>query len=153
MSNHKIIAVGKQKKSPELEIFNEYKKRLNNKISIVEVDSVVDKNIDIIKKKEAKNIIEKIDKDAFLIVLDEHGKNLSSVEFANKIENITLNGFNNINYIIGGAYGIDPQLIAKANLKICLGNMTWPHMMVRFLIAEQIYRANKILVKHPYHKV
>lgn len=152
MINHKIIAVGKQKKSPELELFNEYKKRLNNQLSLIEVDSHNDKNIDIVKQKEAKSIIEKIDKNAFIIALDENGKSFSSPEFAEKISNISID-YNNINYIIGGANGIDKSVLDLANIKICLGKMTWPHMMVRFLIAEQIYRGHKILVNHPYHKV
>ena len=88
----------------------------------------------------------------YLIVLDEHGKNYSSVDFAQLISQISQN-FSQINLLIGGDAGTHPELKKQANTIISLSAMVFPHALVRLIMLEQIYRAISILENHPYHRI
>jgi len=87
-----------------------------------------------------------------LCVLDERGKTLSSPDFANLLANWRDQGRQDATFVIGGADGIDPALRAKADFAMSFGSMVWPHMLVRVLLAEQLYRASSILAGAPYHR-
>jgi 23S rRNA (pseudouridine1915-N3)-methyltransferase len=87
-----------------------------------------------------------------LILLDERGKTIGSEDFAKLLETLKDNGRRDLMVAIGGADGLDPDLHQKADYVINLGRMTWPHQLVRILIAEQLYRAVTILSGHPYHR-
>ena len=100
---------------------------------------------------EADKINLAIPNDSFIIVLDEKGKNLTSLEFANKLEQIALTN-PQICFIIGGADGLHPTFKAKAHLILQLSSLTYPHALVRVIILEQLYRAISILNNHPYHR-
>ncbi len=89
---------------------------------------------------------------AILIALDETGTALSSRAFALRIGRWRDNGIADLAFIIGGAEGLDRALIKRASLVLSLGPMTWPHLMVRAMLAEQLYRAEAILRGHPYHR-
>jgi len=86
------------------------------------------------------------------VVLDERGKNLSSRDFAAKIGAWRDDGVAEIVFVIGGADGHDDAVRNRADLLLSLGALTWPHQLVRVLLAEQIYRAQQILAGHPYHR-
>jgi 23S rRNA (pseudouridine1915-N3)-methyltransferase len=90
---------------------------------------------------------------AVLVVLDERGKTLSSPEFAAQLAAWRDVGRQDAAFLIGGADGIDPTLRAKADLAISFGRMVWPHLLVRVMLAEQLYRAATILAGSPYHRV
>ena len=90
---------------------------------------------------------------ALIVVLDERGKAFDSAEFARFVGDAADNGQRDMAFIIGGADGIDPDLRDRARLVLNLGRLTWPHQLVRILIAEQLYRAVTILTGHPYHRV
>ena len=89
---------------------------------------------------------------AALCVLDERGKALSSPEFAQVLAQWRDGGRQDAAFMIGGADGVDPSLRARADLAIGFGRMVWPHMLVRVMLAEQLYRAATILNGHPYHR-
>jgi 23S rRNA (pseudouridine1915-N3)-methyltransferase len=89
---------------------------------------------------------------AVLILLDERGKALGSEDFANLIGRFRDDGKRDLMIAIGGADGLDPELVARADAQICFGKMTWPHQLVRIMAAEQLYRAVTILSGHPYHR-
>ena len=89
---------------------------------------------------------------AVLVVLDERGKLLSSPELAATLAGWRDGGRQDVAFVIGGADGIDPALRAKADLSISFGRMVWPHMLVRVMLAEQLYRATTILAGAPYHR-
>jgi 23S rRNA (pseudouridine1915-N3)-methyltransferase len=89
---------------------------------------------------------------AKIIALDERGTSLTSVQLAKKIETWRDEGFADMAFLIGGADGHDPSIRDKADLILNLGTLTWPHMLVRVLIAEQLWRAHSILSGHPYHR-
>ena len=84
--------------------------------------------------------------------MDEKGKTLSSIEFSKHIEKIQLDSTNGIQFIIGGADGLDDEIRDQARLIMSFGRQTWPHMMARVMLLEQIYRAQQILAGHPYHR-
>ena len=103
-----------------------------------------------IKRKEAISILSKLSPNDFLILMDENGKEFSSVEFANWIEKRNLLP-QNIIFVIGGAYGFDSSLYERMNMKLALSKMTFSHQMVRLIFLEQLYRAFTITKGEPYH--
>lgn len=141
-----IIAIGKCKKnSPEAQIIAEYIKRSGWEVIIKEKDNS-DQN------DEAKFLQSSIPHGAKVIVLDERGENLKSMELAAKIENWQLNGCSEICFLIGGADGHLQATRDLADLILSFGKLTLPHMLMRAVLAEQIYRIQTIIAGHPYHR-
>ncbi|MBN8827187.1 MAG: 23S rRNA (pseudouridine(1915)-N(3))-methyltransferase RlmH [Sphingobacteriia bacterium] len=140
-----INCIGKiNKKSSEYFLIEEYTKRLKWNIKINEFN-------DETKEKEAKNLLEAIPNNSLIIALDEIGKELTSKEFANYLNEKQMS-YNNISFLIGGADGLSQTIIDKSHFVLSLSKMTWPHKIVRILLAEQLYRAYSILHNHPYHR-
>ena len=104
-----------------------------------------------LKKKEASTILEWLQKDDYLIVLDEKGKELSSKGLAEFIQVRANESVKNLVFLIGGAYGLDEVVLKKAHFKWSLSQLTFPHQLVRLLLAEQLYRACTILRNEKYH--
>ncbi|OLP60351.1 23S rRNA (pseudouridine(1915)-N(3))-methyltransferase RlmH [Xaviernesmea oryzae] len=105
------------------------------------------------RMKEEGILLEKaLPDNSVLLLLDERGKALGSEEFAQMIATYRDSGKREMMIAIGGADGLDPPLRERADAVLCLGRMTWPHQLVRILIAEQLYRAVTILSGHPYHR-
>ena len=102
---------------------------------------------------EAALLRKALPKGALICTLDERGKVISSPDFAQKMASWRDGGRQDLALIIGGADGIDPSLRAEADFSISFGKMVWPHMMVRLMLAEQIYRAATILGGSPHHRV
>ncbi len=141
-----ILAIGKCKKgSPEAEIIAEYIKRSGWDIVIKEKDNSS-------QEDEAKFLTSNITHGAKVVVLDERGENMKSVELAAKIENWLNNGCSEICFLIGGADGHLPSTRNKADLLLSFGKLTLPHMLMRAVLAEQIYRIQTIINHHPYHR-
>ena len=109
--------------------------------------------MEFIKQKEAEKIIHALTKfpGSFIIVLDEHGKQFSSVDFAKQINQLTNKQINEVTFIIGGPLGLHESILAKANLKLSLSAMTFTHQMARVFLSEQIYRAMTIILGKKYH--
>ena len=149
----KIITVGKLKERYLIDAVEEYKKRLNKytKIEIIEVKDESSYEEDKNKEKEAENIIKCISDKDFIVTLEIDGKEISSVEFASKIENI-FNINSNITFIIGGSYGLSNRIKELSNYKLSFSKMTFPHQLFRVILLEQIYRAFKINRNETYHK-
>lgn len=146
-----IAAIGKAKASPEQQLYHDYIKRLPWKCELKELDA---KSDDPQKRKAREGEVllaacEKIDR---IIALDENGKQFGSREFAHQLKNWQQQGASSFAFLIGGADGLDPAVLKKAHLVWSLGKATWPHMLVRAMLAEQIYRAHSILTNHPYHR-
>ncbi|MDY4841749.1 MAG: 23S rRNA (pseudouridine(1915)-N(3))-methyltransferase RlmH [Alphaproteobacteria bacterium] len=141
-----IIAIGKCKKnSPEAEIIAEYIKRSGWQICIKEADNST-------QAEEAKFLQGAIPAGAKVIVLDERGENLKSLELAQKVENWQINGCSEICFLIGGADGHLPETRQRADLLLSFGKLTLPHILMRAVLAEQIYRIQTIINHHPYHR-
>lgn len=148
-----IIAIGRMQRGPEQSLVDEYLKRLPWKKDVIEID--IKKPAATAperKTKEAERLLAAVPDGAALVVLDENGKALKSRAFAKKIDHWQMAGYSQIAFIIGGADGLHESVLAKADLKLAFGTLTWPHMMVRAMIAEQIYRAWSINTGHPYHR-
>ena len=104
------------------------------------------------KTEEARAVREHLSGDVRTIALDEHGRTMGSDEFARAIARWRDDGKGAANFIIGGADGLDPDFVKAADLTLSFSPLTWPHQLVRIMLAEQLYRATTILSGHPYHR-
>ncbi len=104
-----------------------------------------------IMQLEAERIRAAIPEHSLVVAMDEHGKDLTTMDFSKKIRQWRDSG-ESVAFIIGGADGLDPEIKAKAHMLMRLSSMTLPHAMARVLLVEQIYRAFSILTNHPYHR-
>lgn len=149
----KIITVGKIKEEYLNDAIDEYKKRIG-KYTKIEIIEVKDSSFDDINKniETEKELIEKyIDSKDYLITLEIEGRQLTSEEFANKMDNIFIVN-SNITFIIGGSYGLSKDIKEKADMHLSFSKMTFPHQLFRVLLLEQIYRSYKIINNESYHK-
>ena len=141
-----IIAIGKCKKNaPEAAIIAEYIKRSGWEVVIKEQDNST-------QTDEAKFLQNSIPQGAKVIVLDERGVNISSPELAAKVENWLNNGCSELCFLIGGADGHLQSTRDKADLILSFGKLTLPHILMRAVLCEQIYRIQTIINHHPYHR-
>lgn len=149
-----ILSLGYFGNSPHKTVFENYAKRLKWKIDLKEIELKNSKNIssEQLKNGEAELILKNLRPSSKLIVLDERGKQFSSIEFAQKISEFALNGESDLTFVIGGADGLSQKILEKSSLKISLGKMVFPHLMVRTMLIEQLYRASTIINQHPYHR-
>lgn len=146
-----IAAIGKAKASPEEALYQQYIKRLPWKITHNEFDIRIDDPAKR-KSKEAEKLLEASAGCDRLIALDERGKNLSSRELAETIQKWQQAGSSSFAFVIGGADGLDASVTAKADLLLSFGKVTWPHMLMRAMVAEQLYRTWSLISGHPYHR-
>jgi len=147
-----LIAVGRARKGPEKALYDHYRTRLRWPLDLIEVD--LRKAIEPMEKRreaEAALILDALPQGAVLVALDERGKQLGSRDFAGKINEWQDQGERHTALVIGGADGLDQSVRDRARLLLSYGKATWPHMLVRAMAAEQIYRAQTILDGHPYH--
>ena len=150
----KIISIGSQPQKEINQLIESYTQKISaySKVEWINLQlKLKDKNIKIKKELESQNILSKIDSNAFVISLDEKGQTFSSVEMSQQLEKIMLN-HSNINFIIGGADGLDQAVLDKSNLVMSLSNLTLPHQLVKVFLIEQIYRSYSIINNLPYHR-
>ena len=155
-----IAAVGRLKPGPERELFKTYVKRLESvgrahhiwPLGVIEILESKARNTAARRADEAKRLLEKLGHPPYLIVLDEAGKALSSREFADFLRRRRDSGEAELAFVIGGADGTGKPLMDKAELRLALGRMTFPHGLARVVLAEQLYRAGTIIAGHPYHR-
>ncbi|MCX5614457.1 23S rRNA (pseudouridine(1915)-N(3))-methyltransferase RlmH [Bombella saccharophila] len=146
----KLIAVGKLKAGPEQELLARYRARLRPKLEVVEVPQGRGSPTEQ-KRREAEALLAACPDNAFVIVLDEGGPLMDSPVFAAKLQQWQETG-RLVCFMIGGAEGLDAAIIQRADALFSLGKLTWPHMLVRVMLAEQLFRAQAIQTGHPYHK-
>ena len=152
-----IICVGKLKEKFFADACDEYKKRMGAycKLNIVELAETPAANESEVRRAlsaEAERISAKIPKDAYLICMCIEGKLLSSEALAEKITSLKCSGKSRLCFIIGGSNGIDESIKARAELRLSMSPMTFPHHLARVMLAEQIYRGFKINEGSRYHK-
>ncbi len=149
----KIICVGKIKEKYLVDAINEYVKRIQkySKIEIIELPDESQGEVNKIIKLEGEKIKKHINSKDLIISLEIEGKNLTSLEFADLIDQKSIE-YSNITFIIGGSYGIDESIKDKANYHLSFSKMTFPHQLFRLLLLEQIYRSFKINNNESYHK-
>ena len=147
-----IIAIGRWKRGPERDLFEHYAKRLSPPLELREFEERRKFPLDQLKNKEAELLLSAIPKGARVVVLDGSGKALSSVALAKRISDWRDTGTRQIAWLIGGADGHGKTALQAADLSLSLGHQTWPHLLVRAMLAEQLFRVQSILSGHPYHR-
>ena len=147
-----VIAVGRARKGPERALFEGFTGRLAWPVELVEVEERRPLPAAAKVRREGELLRARVPKGAVTVALDGRGKALSSEEFATRLGRWRDDGIAEIAFLIGGADGLDPALIETAALTLSLGAMTWPHLLVRGMLAEQLYRSEQILSGHPYHR-
>ena len=146
-----IAAVGRDRSSSARDLFDEYCRRCSWQIRLVEIAPRSAVPLERRPAEEGARLAAAIPRDAAVVALDERGRLLSSRSFAARIAGWQERG-GDLAFLIGGADGLADDLIGRAELVLALGRMTWPHRLVRVLLAEQLYRASTILAGHPYHR-
>ena len=145
----RIIAVGRQKSSPMKDLCDEYLKRMNWAVNLKEIEAPKGST----SAQEALLILKELVKPGLVVALDERGETLTSPEFAKRMGSWQNQApGNEITFLIGGADGFDNEVRKKAKFLMSFGKQTWPHMLVRVMLMEQIYRAQQIIAGHPYHR-
>ncbi len=147
-----ILAMGKWKKGPEQSLFETYCARMRPAPILKELEVRKKLSGAQLKVAEAELLLGALPKGAVLVALDERGKTMSSRDFAGRLETWQDQGRADVAFVIGGADGLDETVRKRADLLISFGAMTWPHMLVRPMLAEQLFRADSILAGHPYHR-
>ncbi|MHA6265778.1 23S rRNA (pseudouridine(1915)-N(3))-methyltransferase RlmH [uncultured Aliiroseovarius sp.] len=152
-----ICAVGRLRAGPERALFDDYVTRFDRSgralgLGPIHLHEVEDKKGGGMPA-EAALLGRVIPDGALLCILDERGKLMSSPNFARQLSGWRDDGRGDVAFVIGGADGIDPSLRAKADASLSFGKMVWPHMLVRVMLSEQLYRAASILAGSPYHRV
>jgi 23S rRNA (pseudouridine1915-N3)-methyltransferase len=151
-----LCAVGRLRKGPERELWDDYVTRFERTgrslfLGPFDLHEVEDKK-NAGMAAEGELLARAIPAGALIVTLDERGQTLSSPEFAQLLAKWRDDGRQDLAFVIGGADGIDPTLRARADASISFGRMVWPHMLVRVMLAEQVYRAASILAGLPYHR-
>jgi 23S rRNA (pseudouridine1915-N3)-methyltransferase len=155
-----LIGVGRLKAGPERELFDRYFKRLADLarttgvsgVDLREIEEGRARRPEDRRAEESRLILAAAPKGASLVLLDERGAALSSVQWASEIGKARDSAAPAYALVIGGPDGLDPSLREKAQSVVSFGAMTWPHQLVRVMAAEQLYRSLAILAGHPYHR-
>ena len=147
-----VAAVGRARRGPIFDLSAEYAKRLSWSLEVRDIEPKKRLDGAELSAHEADLLRAHIPDGAVLVAMDERGRDLTSPDFAEKLGQWRDDGRGDVAFVIGGAFGLDPSLRADADLVLSFGRATWPHLLVRAMLIEQIYRAETILARHPYHK-
>lgn len=151
-----LCAVGRLRSGPERDLIDDYTTRFDRTGRALALGPFSEHEVEDRKgggmEAEAELLSRAIPSGALLVTLDERGRLLSSPEFADHLAKWRDGGRQDLAFVIGGADGISPALRARADFSISFGRMVWPHMLVRVMLAEQLYRAASILAGAPYHR-
>ncbi len=160
MQTVNIICIGKIKEKYWTDAIAEYRKRLSAfcKFNIIELDEEKaqgnpnSSQIGAILSAEGRRILEKISNNSYVVAMCIEGRQLSSPELSEKLSDAALSGKSNVDFIIGGSWGLSDEVKARADFRLSVSKMTFPHQMARVILAEQIYRAFEIQTNGRYHK-
>ena len=147
-----VVCVGRLKAGPVRELVAEYGRRLPWSVDWHEIEEKRSLPPEQLKQREAELLLAAMPNGAPLIALDERGKTPDSRTFAALVQTLGADAGGTVCFAIGGADGLDASVRERAAATISFGRLTWPHMLVRAMLAEQIYRAHAILSGHPYHR-
>ncbi len=146
----RLIAVGRLREGPELELFARYNARLRPRFTLTEIAEGHGSPAEV-KRREGEALLAQVPEGAFVVALDAGGATPDSQELARLLERWLAIGRTPC-FLIGGAEGLDAQVINRADYVLSFGRLTWPHFLARAMLAEQIYRARSISSGHPYHR-
>jgi 23S rRNA (pseudouridine1915-N3)-methyltransferase len=146
----RLLAVGRLRQGPEAELFARYNARLRPRFTVTEVAEGRGAHAEL-RRREGEALLAGLPDPAFVVALDATGTLPGSEEFAGLLERWLAAG-RPVCFLIGGAEGLDAPVLARADFTLSLGRLTWPHLLARVLLAEQVYRAQSIAAGHPYHR-
>ena len=154
----KLLLIGKTDESYLKQGIEKYTKRIKHYLSfdfitIPDLKNTRNLSEEQQKQKEGELILNQLNPADFVVLLDEKGKEYSSVDFSKFIEKQMISGLKNLIFIVGGPYGFSKHLYERSNIKISLSQMTFSHQMVRLIFVEQLYRAMSIIKGEPYHHI
>jgi 23S rRNA (pseudouridine1915-N3)-methyltransferase len=146
----RVIAIGRLKDAPEAALFTRYADRMRPKLTLTEIPEARGAPAEI-KRREGTALLAALPAPAFTVALDQGGEAPDSARLAVLLDRWLALG-RPVCFLIGGAEGLDTVVLARADVTLSLGEMTWPHFLVRAMLAEQLYRARMIAAGHPYHR-
>ena len=147
-----LAAVGKLRPGPMQELYSEYAKRIVPAIHLKEIEVRQRLPDAALAMREGELLVAAVPAASMIVALDERGTQLSSADFAAKIAAWRDGGVADLAFLVGGASGHGEAVRARAGFLLALGRMTWPHLLARVMLVEQLYRAQQILAGHPYHR-
>jgi 23S rRNA (pseudouridine1915-N3)-methyltransferase len=145
-----IVAVGRARQGPERATYEHYIKRIRWPLTLREIPE--DRGTTPAGNRRKDALMRAVPDGATVIALDERGDSLTSAQFAQQLQRWRDDGVAELAFLIGGANGLDAKVRKSAQLVLSFGRVTWPHLLMRALLAEQLYRAQQILDGHPYHR-
>jgi 23S rRNA (pseudouridine1915-N3)-methyltransferase len=146
----RLIAIGRLRAGPEADLFERYDTRLRPRLTVAELPEARG-GAALVRRREGAALLAALPDNAFAVVLDLGGQPTDSEAFAARLQQWA--GLQRpLCFLIGGAEGLDRAVIDRADIVLSLGPMTWPHFLVRAMLAEQLYRAQAIIQGHPYHR-
>jgi 23S rRNA (pseudouridine1915-N3)-methyltransferase len=149
--NARLIAVGRMKPGPEAALFAQHNARLRPPLAVTEIPEARGASATEVRRREGEAILAALPASALAVALDLGGTAPTSEALAALVARWDEAG-RPVCFLIGGAEGLDPAVLARAEHRLSLGPLTWPHFLVRGLLAEQLYRAQAIRGGHPYHR-
>jgi 23S rRNA (pseudouridine1915-N3)-methyltransferase len=147
-----VIAVGRLRAGPELELYRHYAARLNWAVAVKEIAAAAGGTAAVARARDGAALLAALPPGARAVALDAGGELLTSEGLAARLGGWRDSGLDTLAFLIGGAEGLDDKLRARADLLLAFGRVTWPHLLMRGMLAEQLYRAQQILAGHPYHR-
>lgn len=147
-----LLAVGRMKAGAAQTLFEHYAARLRWRLTLKEIEERRALPPEALKEQEGALLLAALPRGAKTVALDEAGREMTSRDFAAQLGRWQDDGIQDLAFLVGGADGLSPAVREAADLILSLGRLTWPHMLVRGLLAEQLFRAESILAGHPYHR-
>jgi 23S rRNA (pseudouridine1915-N3)-methyltransferase len=147
-----VAAIGRDRAGPTRDLFEDYCRRSPWPIRLVEIAPRSSRPLERRLREEAERLLQAVPPGAVLVALDEAGRQLDSAGLARRIARWQEQGHGTLAFAIGGPDGLDRSVLERAEATFAFGRMTWPHRLVRVMLAEQLYRASTILSGHPYHR-
>jgi 23S rRNA (pseudouridine1915-N3)-methyltransferase len=147
-----IVAVGRASRGPERDLYEHYAGRIRWPLVLREVEEKRKSPPAQLIEREGQLLLAAAPDRAVVVALDRRGKQLASDAFARQLQRWRDQGIADVAFLIGGADGHGEPLLKRARLLLSFGDMTWPHLLARGLLAEQIYRAQQLIAGHPYHR-
>lgn len=145
-----LLAIGRLRDGPEAALFARYNARLRPALAVTELAEARGATGEV-KRREAAALLAAVPAQGFVVALDQAGEAPDSAQLAERLERWLGLG-RPLCFVIGGAEGLDASVLARADHVLSLGRLTWPHMLARAMLAEQLYRARMIAAGHPYHR-
>ena len=146
----RVVAIGRMRDGPEADLFHRYATRLRPKLELTELPDGTGAPTEI-KRREAAALLAALPPNAFAVAMDQGGSTPDSTGLAAQLER-WLSTSRPVCFLLGGAEGLDRTVLDRADAALSLGKLTWPHLLARAMLAEQLYRAHSILSGHPYHR-